>query len=249
MEFAETRPDVAVAEPEYARLLGYPAEAPLTGRAAELTWQTRAWYRREGRPWVYGRLARSLEIREDGVVIEDVRLTGRALREGLGASGAHAACLVAVGAGPELEAQARALWLADKPDEYFFLETYGAAVVEHLMAAVASRLDRWAAGQGCVVTAHLSPGYPGWDVSEQGRLLGVLRRTVDAPWPGVVDVIESGTLRPTKSQLAVFGVTSDARRAVRGATPCDACVEPCDVQRPEKPSPTHPHPTVTGRRP
>lgn len=247
MEFTEIRPDVTVEQAEFARLLGYPPEKPLTDRAAELAWQARAWYRREGRPWMYGRLARSSEIRGEETLIEGTGFAGPALRDRLGACDAHGTCLVAVGAGPELEARARALWLENRPDEYFFLETYGAAIVESLMTAAARRLDAWAATRGWFVTPHVSPGYPGWDVAEQGRLLSVLTQTVAAPWPGSVDALESGALRPTKSQLAVFGLTGDARRAGRRTVPCDTCLESCDVRRHDTSGPARPHPSPTGR--
>ena len=68
-------------------------------------------------------LVESDEIRIEGEVFRSTRLA-RTLSE------ADGAVLVAVGAGPEVEQAAQRLWTEDKPDEYFFLETYGSAVVE-----------------------------------------------------------------------------------------------------------------------
>jgi hypothetical protein len=75
------------------------------------------------------------------------------------------------------------------------------------------------------VLAHDGPGYAGWDVGEQPRLLSRLsaRRRVD--WPGPLDSLESGALRPKKSQLAVFGLAPrDSNEITRAAlVPCHNC--------------------------
>jgi hypothetical protein len=48
----ETSPDTAVADSEYTRLLGYPREWTMEGRALELAKGAREWYAEFGRPWV-----------------------------------------------------------------------------------------------------------------------------------------------------------------------------------------------------
>jgi hypothetical protein len=136
---------------------------------------------------------------------------------------AHSAFVVAVSAGPEAEQQAHKLWIEEKPDEYFFLETYASAVVEHLIAAAGARLCSWADGQSLAVLPHASPGYSHWDIGEQTQLLHLVQS--QAALPGFLETLDSGALRPKKAQLAVFGVTRhiDRVRQLAGLTPCQSC--------------------------
>ena len=57
LEVADPKPEVAVQEAEYRRLLGYPRDHELAGRALELAEGARAWYATHGRPWWYARQA------------------------------------------------------------------------------------------------------------------------------------------------------------------------------------------------
>ena len=63
------------------------------------------------------------------------------------------------------------------PDEYFFMEIFGSAMVEHLNTMLGARLCAWAEGHKMAVLPHYSPGYPEWDISQQGALMELLRRT------------------------------------------------------------------------
>jgi hypothetical protein len=235
IDCADLQPDAAVAEAEYTRLLGYPPGWTLDGRAAELAGQARAWYARHGRPWVYVRQADTVDLSASSVRIDGVVFTAARLRTMLQRTDAHQVMLIAVGAGPELEAHAAGLWRDEKPDEYFFLDAYGAAVVEHLIAATGARLCAWAARRDLAVLPHDSPGYAGWNVGEQAKLLELLEATRGGlGWPGGLEALDSGALRPTKSQLAVFGLTRHADRLDGrvGTIPCVGCpLDPCAYRR------------------
>jgi hypothetical protein len=230
IELADSFPDVNVQPAEYQRLLGYPRQWVLEGRARELADCARAWYTQHGRPWVYARQADCLEletghIRVDGSCFRSPRLEAT-LRE----AGAHAAVLVAVGAGPEVEHESQRLWREEKPDEYFFLEMFGSAVVEHLTATTGARLCAWAENQGMAVLPHYSPGYPEWDIAEQAMLLELVQRTM----PHRLEVLDSGMLQPKKSLLAVFGLTRHTERLQRltELVPCQTCsFHPCQYRR------------------
>ena len=74
---------------------------------------------------------------------------------------AESAILVAVSAGGELEREAQQLWLEEKPDEYFFLEVYGSAVVEHLITMKGAELCAWAESHRRGDPAPLQPGLSG----------------------------------------------------------------------------------------
>jgi len=234
IELADKAPDVNVQPAEYNRLLGYPRDWTLTGRAKELADWARDWYGRHGRPWVYAREAGRLEIVNGSIRIDGTTFTSKRLQRPLEQAEAHSVVLVAAGAGPELEQEAQRLWREEKPDEYFFLEIFGSAVVEHLTMMTGARLCAWADSQGIAVLPHYSPGYPEWDIVEQPRLLELIRKTRSDALPGSIDVLESGALCPKKSLLAVFGLTRHTAHLERltDLVPCENCsFNPCQYRR------------------
>ena len=188
IEIADALAGVDVPEQEYTRLLGYPRGCVLEGRARELADWARDWYAKHGRPWFYARQAESLEFAAgpsgaDTIHIDGVAFNSKRLHAAFEQAGAHSAILVAVGAGPEAEEEARQLWKEEKPDEYFFLEMFASAVVEHLTTIAGARLCDWAEQRGMAVLPHSSPGYPDWDVAEQPRLLELIKRDAERAVP------------------------------------------------------------------
>lgn len=233
IEIIDTSPDIDVAAVEYKRLLGYPRDAAVSDRAEELMDWARGWYRMHGRPWAQARQADGLELTGDAVTIDGVPFSSPRLSQTLRNAAADAAIVVAVSAGPELEAEAQQLWRDGKPDEYFFLEVYGSAVVEHLVTMTGARLCAWAESRHMAVLPHYSPGYPEWSIEEQPRLLDLINR-LHPKMPAPVDVMDSGMLRPKKSLLAVFGITRHVDRVQRltALTPCENCSYlPCQYRR------------------
>ncbi|MBZ5623376.1 MAG: hypothetical protein LAQ69_32330 [Acidobacteriia bacterium] len=234
MELVDREPDVNVQPAEYRRLLGYPPEHEWSERARELADWARAWYAQNGRPWVYAREAENLEIAGGSIHIEGVPFHSQRLQGTLERAGAHGLILVAAGAGVELEQEARKLWDDGKPDEYFFLEVFGSAVVEQLTHMAGARLCAWAEELGMAVLPHYSPGYPEWEIGEQARLLNLIGRSGKQALPYPLEALDSGALRPKKSQLAVFGFTRRTER-VRRLTeliPCENCsFLPCQYRR------------------
>jgi hypothetical protein len=234
IELVDTSPDVDVQPAEYIRLLGYPRGWELQDRAKELADWARAWYTAHGRPWIYAHEAGQLDLAGPSIRLGDAAFTSKRLVRTLESAGAHSAVLVAVSAGPEIEREAQALWQDGRPDEYFFLEVFGSAVVEHLVTMVGASLCAWADGQRMAVLPHYSPGYPEWPIDEQPRLLDLINRTRRHMLPVPIEVLESGMLRPKKSLLAVFGVTRHIER-VRPLTdliPCENCsFLPCQFRR------------------
>ena len=222
IEFVDAAPGVEVDTEEYVRLLGFPAGHTLAGRSLELAGWVREWYAAYGRPWMYARQSRTLAMDTAAIQLDGVTFRSDRLRRALERAGAQTVMFSAVSAGREIELQARKAWLDEKPDEYFFLETYGSAVVEQLTTSIGARVCAWAEGQSMAVLPHYSPGYPGWDVAEQAPLLSVIGRE---DLPGTLDVLESGMLLPKKSQLAVFGITRHTDRVLRPGerAPCESC--------------------------
>jgi len=168
-ELTNTHADLNVLPEEYVRLLGYPRGWTLEGRALELADWARDWYAKNGRPWFYARQAENFKIRGDSIHIDGSQFTSKRMQATLQRAEAHSVILVAVGAGSEAEEESRRRWEDGKPDEYFFLEVFGSAVVEHLTASTGARLCEWAEKQEMAVLPHYSPGYPEWDIAEQPR--------------------------------------------------------------------------------
>ena len=234
IELADLIPDTNVQPAEYKRLLGYPRDRMLEGRSRELGEWARAWYARHGRPWVYAREVESLAVANGSISLDGVAFSSPRLQKTLADAEAHSAILVAVSAGEEVEREAARLWREEKPDEYFFLEIFGSAVVEHLTITTGGRLCAWAEGRGMAVLPHYSPGYEKWDIAQQAALLELVRRTRGQNLPGRLEVLESGMLRPKKSLLAVFGVTklTDRVRRLTDLIPCENCtLASCQFRR------------------
>jgi hypothetical protein len=233
IELLDAFPDANVQPAEYKRLLGYPRDVVPEGRARELTEWARQWYAQNGRPWLYTRQADELKITNGSIRIDGISFASGPLRKTLLDAQAHGVFLVAVSAGSEITTEAQRLWLEEKPDEYFFLEIFGSAVVEHLTTMTGARLCAWAEARGMSVLPHYSPGYPEWDIAQQSRLLELIKRTATWPKHGI-EAMESGMLNPKKSLLAVFGLThhNERVRRITELIPCENCsFAPCQYRR------------------
>jgi hypothetical protein len=173
-------------------------------------------------------------LSEKKIKLGDTEFSSARLRSQFNAAGAHDATLVAVSAGAECEAEAARRWQDGKPDEYFFLESYGSAVVENLVAIAAGRICSWADKNGLGVLPHYSPGYAGWPISDQLALWKIIADDNNHRPPGKLHVMDSGMLQPKKSLLAVFGLTRHREKISAGShlIPCVNCVLPdCSYRR------------------
>jgi hypothetical protein len=225
LELIDTRPDINVQESEYKRLLGFPRLHVLEGRSRELAEWTGQWYAEHGQPWIYARQTDGLELANERISFSGTKFSSKQLRDQFNAAQAHSAMLVVASAGKQCEEKARELWQEGKPDEYFFMEMYGSAVVEHLITIASGRICDWADPQGMVALPHHSPGYSGWDISDQKKLWELIRQNNGRDFPGQLHVMDTGMLRPKKSQLAVFGITRhlDKVQNFRNLVPCESC--------------------------
>ena len=234
LELIETHPDVNVQETEYQRLLGFPKNHSPQGRARELADAARQWYAENGRPWFYARQISALELANRKLRVGGAEFSSKQLHDQFAAAQADSAVLVAVSAGRECEEHAQRLWRESKPDEYFFLEMFGSAVVEHLVTVVNGRICGWADQNGSAALPHYSPGYSGWDVADQIKLWNLLRQKGAPHFDGKLEVLETGMLRPKKSLLAVVGVTRyvDKVQHLKNLVPCESCSLPgCQYRR------------------
>jgi hypothetical protein len=234
LELIETYPNVNVQESEYRRLLGFPKNHSMQGRARELADAVRQWYAENGRPWFYARQIGTLELVNGKLRIGGTEFSSRQLHDQFAAAQADSAVLVAVSAGRECEERAQQLWRESKPDEYFFLEMFGSAVVEHLVTVASGRICGWADQHGAAALPHYSPGYSGWDIADQIKLWHLVRQNGARHFDGKLDVLDTGMLQPKKSLLTVFGITRhlDQARRFKNLVPCESCSLPrCQYRR------------------
>jgi hypothetical protein len=239
-ELIDTNPDISVQESEYKRLLGYPKNHPLEGRPRELADWTRQWFAEHGKPWIYARQTDGFELTNERLKVNGTEFSAKQLHDQFNAAQAHSAVLVVVSAGKQCEEKARELWQEGKPDEYFFVEMFGSAVVEHLITIANGRICGWADDNKMVALPHYSPGYSGWDVSDQNRLWDLIRQKKNGEFLGELHVMDTGMLRPKKSMLAVVGITRHMDKVRnRNLVPCENCSLPgCQYRRaPYKHSP------------
>ncbi len=232
-ELLLTSPTIHVARTEYLRLLGYPPGHEPDARIDTLISATTTWYAEHGQPWIYLREA-TLDLADDHLFIDGVRFNSPKLRQHLRQHGALRVMLAAVGAGAAITDRAQQLWTDSKPDEYFFTEVYGSAVVEYLTASLHGRICDLAEPSGLMAIPHYSPGYAGWDVSEQNRLFDVLTARLGTELPEPLEVLGSGMIRPKKTLFGVFGLVARTPEALANPklTPCEHCAfEPCQYRR------------------
>ena len=176
----------------------------------------------------------TLELSNEGMRIEGVDFFSPRLQSQLSDAQSNEVMLVAASAGKQCEERARQLWNEEKPDEYFFMEVYGSAVVENLIMNMGARFCEWADQTRKAILPHYSPGYPGWEISDQDKLLSLILRKKEAQLPEEIRVLDSGMLQPKKSLLAVFGITSNIEKVKRltSLIPCDNCsLESCQYRR------------------
>jgi hypothetical protein len=211
-----SRTEVArdVASAEYARLVELPLERLGEDRFAELDRATRAWYAAHGSPWVRFR------------IVEAARLTPPAVARRLARSHSSQVALVAVTAGAEIGEAAAARW-ETRPEEAWFLDRFGAAVVEHLLARVRTAL-------GADLPPFHAPGYAGWDLAGLAGLLRLVQ--ADSGGPGPLAVTEGGMLTPCH---ALVGAQSLGHATKEDLVACDTCgLDPCTYRRPASLDPT-----------
>jgi len=226
---------VDVSEREFARLLGYSPGVLPHGKAAVLANAARAWFARQGRPWFHVRLVKIARIQLDAIVLETGdRLCSTLLAGQLKEAEAHALVIMAVSAGVEIDAEAAKLWTDDRPDEAFALDRFASAVAEHLTRSVGIELCAWAKPQGIAVLPHYSPGYPGWNLSDQQNLFQILNSDPRHSLPGEMQVLASGMITPRHSLLGAFGLThrQDFMKGKIAEHSCGRCTfSPCGYRR------------------
>ena len=233
-ELIESRPDCNVQEAEYKRLLGFPASYVLEGRPRLLADEARQWYAQHGRPVALCSTNRCcLKLDGQRLHFNGTAFSSQQLHDNFD-DAKPTAHYWPWSAPAECEERARAFWQEGKPDEYFFMEMYGSAVVEHLITVASGRISTGRTGRGWSRCPHYSPGYSGWDVADQTKLWALIRHGNGSSFPGELTVMDTGMLKPKKSLLALFGLTRHVERVRHLAKliPCENCsLSPCRSRR------------------
>ena len=233
-ELIDTKPDINVLDAEYKRLLGYPQGYELGGRSLELAEWARDWFNKNGRPWIYAVRINDVDFSNERFRINGVEFSSKRLCSQLKEADACSVMLAAVSAGSECEEMAAYFWQENKPDRYFFLEIFGSAVVENLITNTGARFCAWADENNLAVLPHYSPGYPGWDVTDQNKLMKLIKQEKSHSLPGTIEVLDTGMLKPKKSLLALFGITKSVEKVknLSELIPCETCsLQGCRYRR------------------
>src|SRR5690606_12542914 len=123
-------------------------------------------YAEIGRPWIYLREA-TVDTQSEVLQIDGQPFPSPQLSVHLRQTNSRRVMLLAASAGAACEEHARKLWEDGRPDEYFFLESMGSAVLEHLVVQANARVCAMAEQDGLVAVPHYSPGYTGRNIEEQ----------------------------------------------------------------------------------
>lgn len=233
-EYFDQSPRLNVLESEYKRLLGYPHDHEVDGRSKELMDITTAWYTEHGRPWIYLRKVKSLELVDGSIFIEGQRLSSKKLFNQYEKSSVHSAVIAVVSAGIQCEEEARKFWKQGRPDEYFFMEMYGSAVAEYLISAAGQQLCSFADDRKMAVLPHYSPGYSGWDIADQISIMELITAYNQHSLSERIKMMSSGMLVPKKSLVGLFGIAPAGEQVQKQSNliPCLSCaLVGCDYRR------------------
>jgi len=103
--------------------------------------------------------------------------------------------------GPRLEKQVTAYSKSDEALQGMLLDGIGSAAVDILAVEILRRLGSEVSGRGYEISSPVNPGMPGFPLTEQWNLLGL----VNADEIGL-SLIASGVLVPRKSASMVMGI-------------------------------------------
>ena len=222
----------SVTEQEYHRLLSLPRNYTLEGDMLERAENARAWYAKNGQPFVASVRVDLQEINPPLVALKSGHeLQSDVLSKRLQKGEAHSLMILAVSAGPAVSKEVAGHWAEGRPDEAFFLDRFAVGVVEYLVFNASQLFCRSLESKHETLMQHLSPGCGEWDISGQHKLMEVLTGVEGKTDLGPLKLLESGALDPQHSILAVMGVTHGnfAYTPVHLCRSCD--LNPCEFRR------------------
>lgn len=210
-------------EVDFFRLLGYPATAEISDMVKEQINKVKEWYKDYGEPYVARREMAILSIESDKVYLEgDFVFTSLVLAKRLEKSGCKKVIVAALSAGQVADNEITRLWADDCPDEAFILDRLTAVITEAFVKRYQVQLCQEFEPFQKTVIPHYSPGYTGWELSEQVCVYEALTESVgELPF----EIISSGAITNRSGIFAVYGVTENLEAVKQHADlcPCTHC--------------------------
>jgi len=202
--------NISVADERFFRRLGYPSDYDPPMHVEEIMDWTRAWYSEHGNPWV-GFTELTIRLEEEKLFFNNVLIVSPKLFKRYKKHSVQKAILVASTAGNHADVKCKELWAEDITDQSFFLDAYAASFAEALIAHAAQAIKEWASKKGLQTLSRYSPGYPGWALQEQQKLIQLVQNQHNnIP----IQINESSILSPQKSQLSVIGLYQGAEEKI-----------------------------------
>ena len=186
----------------YVRRLGYPLDYDVPDYIKETMDWAENWYAENGNPWldIY---PLQVVTDEEQLILNKEEITCEKLRKRFVKHQVKEGFLVAATAGNMVDEIEKTLWKEDAPDKAFFINAYAASVTEAIISFSVVYLTEWANKKNKTTIARYSPGYAGWELTEQFKLMGIIKKErVTTP----LSINESAILSPLKSQLSVVGI-------------------------------------------
>ena len=213
-----------VSQHRLGRRLGYPDSAIPEGRPRELIGEARRVFEEDADPW-----RRAVEVdvaRKSGTEIalgNDVVVCSPVLARRIELAREPRAVVVVVTLGETLDRVIERCWAEERCDLAWFLEAYAAAAVSALLAETRAAIGRVLDRAGIVVMPQYCPGYEGWELREQFKLIGLIESATERAMH--IRILDSGMLVPAKSILGVCPLTRDAGVIEKSAAwnPCETC--------------------------
>lgn len=157
---------------------------------------------------VEGKVER-MHLTLDGLSFEPGAIIAAQLRKGT----CFAILIASVGA--EMDAWLHDLREGEDVVAAYVADALGSVMAEAIVSCGLDRLEQHVAPEGLRITNSYSPGYCGWNVSEQHALFSLLPENFCG-----VRLCESGLMLPIKSVSAVVGVGPDVERRDYGCALC-----------------------------
>lgn len=194
--------NITVPDEHFFRRLGYPSSYDPPEHVEELMVWTKDWFANHANPWV-GFTELDVRIADEKLFFNNTPIYSPKLLKRYQKHKVQKAILIASTAGDQADIKCKELWDEDITDQSFFLDAYTASFAEALVSFSAQAIKDWAAKKGLQTLSRYSPGYPGWPLEEQQKLMQLTKNQhISTP----IQINESSILSPQKSQISVLGL-------------------------------------------
>lgn len=201
IEIDNKKHELVVDQEHFMRRLGFPSDYELPEHMEETMEMTTTWYEEHGQPWLgiyeIDVTIDGEEVRFDEELVESEKIYKRFVKYGV-----NKAVIILATAGLKSDERIKELW-EDYPDQSFFLDAYAASVTESIVNFAVDYIKSWSTLKGQKSLSRYSPGYIGWNLTQQKVLMdAIMKKQDNIP----VELTDSALLFPLKSQISVVGL-------------------------------------------